>query len=160
MLLVSSATYAWAATPKLLGKFKDWKAYVVEGSDGKHCFVYSEPTDQKGDYSKRDKVSVSISHRVGADVRNEISFAAGYPFKSDSEVELSIDGSKKFKLFVDGESAWAPDAKTDAEIRKAIEQGSKMVVRGTSARGTLTTDTYSLSGTTAALDRIDRECGR
>jgi hypothetical protein len=33
-----------------------------------------------------------------------------------------------------------------------------MVVRGTSTRGTNTTDTYSLSGVTAAMDAIDAAC--
>ena len=33
-----------------------------------------------------------------------------------------------------------------------------MTVEGTSKRGTMTTDTYSLSGVTAALDKIATEC--
>ncbi len=35
-----------------------------------------------------------------------------------------------------------------------------MVVKGTSSRGTLTTDTYSLTGFSAALQSIDKACGR
>ena len=35
-----------------------------------------------------------------------------------------------------------------------------MTVRGRSNRGTLTTDTYSLLGFTAARDRIDEACGQ
>ncbi len=33
-----------------------------------------------------------------------------------------------------------------------------MIVTGNRGRGTLTTDTYSLSGITAALDAIAKEC--
>jgi len=153
------ATVAWAAGPKLIGTFSSWTAYVVEDDQGKHCFVYSEPTEAKGKYTRRGKVSVSVSHRPKAKVRNEISFSAGYDYKPESEVELAIDGSKRFTLFVDGGTAWAPDGKVDSEIRRAIEKGSKMTITGQSKRGTRTTDTYSLSGTTAALKQIDRECG-
>jgi len=158
VLLLGFAGEVRAAPPKQLGQFEKWGAYVVETQEGKHCFVYSEPTDMKGDYSKRDPVSVSISHRPKADVRDEISFSAGYPLKPDSEVEVVIDGAKRFRLFVEGESAWAKDSKTDARLREEIEKGSKMVVKGVSSRGTKTTDTYSLSGTSKALEKIDSEC--
>jgi hypothetical protein len=40
----------------------------------------------------------------------------------------------------------------------ALKKGSKLVVHGTSSRGTKTTDTYSLSGVTAAMDAIDKAC--
>jgi hypothetical protein len=33
-----------------------------------------------------------------------------------------------------------------------------MVITGRSARGTLTTDRYSLNGISAALDKINSEC--
>jgi len=40
----------------------------------------------------------------------------------------------------------------------ALKAGSSLVVKGTSGRGTETTDTYSLSGTTAAMQAIDTAC--
>jgi hypothetical protein len=33
-----------------------------------------------------------------------------------------------------------------------------MVIKGTSARGNVTTDTYSLSGVTAGINRINQLC--
>ena len=39
-----------------------------------------------------------------------------------------------------------------------MKQGQSLVLQGTSARGTVTTDTYSLSGFTRALATIDRDC--
>jgi hypothetical protein len=144
--------------PKLLGTFEKWTAYAVQAPKGKHCFVYGEPADQKGKYKTRGKVSVTVSHRPADKVRNEVSFSAGYSFKPESQLEVVVDQSKKFLLFVDGGSAWAPDAQTDQDLRKAMVSGKKMVVTGSSSRGTKTVDTYSLSGTKAALDRIDQEC--
>ncbi len=40
----------------------------------------------------------------------------------------------------------------------AMKRGTEMVVRGISSRGTRTTDTYSLSGVTAAMNEIDKAC--
>ncbi|MGZ8996253.1 MAG: invasion associated locus B family protein [Rhodospirillales bacterium] len=42
----------------------------------------------------------------------------------------------------------------------AMRAGRQMVVKGTSTRGTLTTDTYSLNGFSTALQSIDKACGR
>ena len=147
-----------ALEPKFLGTFEKWSAYAVQAKKGKHCFVYGEPADQKGKYKSRGKVSVTVSHRPADKVRNEVSFSAGYSFKPESQLEVVIDGTKKFMLFVDGGSAWAPEVQIDQDLRKAIVSGKKMVVTGSSTRDTKTIDTYSLTGTKAALDRIDQEC--
>ena len=40
----------------------------------------------------------------------------------------------------------------------AMKGGKAMVVKGTSSRGTLTTDTYSLAGFTAAYAAIGKAC--
>ena len=42
----------------------------------------------------------------------------------------------------------------------AMAKGSKMVVKGTSSRGTPTTDTYSLMGFMAARRAITQACGK
>ncbi|MGB1026239.1 MAG: invasion associated locus B family protein, partial [Rhodospirillaceae bacterium] len=39
-----------------------------------------------------------------------------------------------------------------------MKRGRDMIVKGTSSRGTVTTDTYSLSGVTAAMNAIDKAC--
>jgi hypothetical protein len=145
------------AAPERLGSYQKWSAYVVKDSGANHCFAYSEPTKMEGKYASRGKVSISISHRPSDKVRNEVSFTAGYTFKANTPLEVDIDG-KKFKLFVDGDSAWADNAETDKQLVEAIQKGTRMVTRGVSTRGTKTTDTYSLSGSTAALDQINKTC--
>jgi hypothetical protein len=40
-----------------------------------------------------------------------------------------------------------------------MKTGSTMKLEGTSVRGTKTTDNYSLSGLSDALDRAAKECG-
>jgi hypothetical protein len=70
---------------------------------------------------------------------------------------MLIDG-KQFSLFTDDDTAWGGDARTDSALVTAMKAGTSMTVRGTSARGTLTTDTYSLAGFTAAHAAIDKAC--
>jgi hypothetical protein len=131
--------------------------YVSEEGGAKHCFARSEPSKSEGKYSKRSETALTVSHRPKEKVRNEVSVLGGYTFKKETQVEVAIDG-KKFFLFVDGDSAWAPDEKVDQALVKAMQKGSKLTIKGTSARGTKTVDTYSLKGSTAALKKIDEAC--
>ena len=48
--------------------------------------------------------------------------------------------------------------KTDNEMVNAMKRGSRMVVYGTSSRGTKTKDTYSLSGFANAYRAISNKC--
>lgn len=157
-LAVGFAGPAGAAEPRMIGEFNDWNAYVFWEDGQKVCFMASRPTSAKGNYTRRGDIFALITHRPAESAKNVISFEQGYPLKVGSTVSAKI-GSKTFKLFTKGENAWTPDAATDDEMTRAIKEGSRMIVKGTSTRGTLTTDTYSLSGSMAAYDAITKECG-
>jgi len=98
-----------------------------------------------------------VTHRPALKLVNEVSFITGYTYKEKSTVDLRID-SKKFNLFTPAYSAWAVDAETARKLVSAMKSGSKMVLVGYSSRGTKTTDTYSLSGFTAAYKAISKAC--
>lgn len=150
---------ALAANPDPLGEYGPWAAWALSESGGKVCYMYAEPRKEEGDYTSRGDTYIQITHRPAANTQNVVSVTAGYTYKQGSEVEIAIDGAKTFKLFTDNDTAWARDAETDAEIVNAMRAGQRMVVRGTSSRGTLTTDTYSLNGVTAANKAISKACG-
>lgn len=155
-----SAGMARAADdPTLIGTFGAWKAYSLTESDGtKVCYIASQPTKDEGNYSRRGDIFALITHRPSEDSRNVFSYVTGYDYKTDSEASLMLD-DKTFKLFTQGDTAWARDSETDNKIAEALRKGSKMVVKGTSSRGTATTDTFSLSGSGAAHDAINKACG-
>lgn len=146
-----------AAAPRMLGQFRDWSAHIYEENGTRICYLYSEPKKEEGDYTKRGKTYTQVANRPAESVRNEVSVTAGYTFKRDSNVEVVI-GSQKFRLFTDSGNAWAQDSNTDQRLVAAMKAGSDMVVRGTSSRGTLTTDTYSLLGFTAAHGAMESAC--
>ena len=99
-----------------------------------------------------------MTHRPADKVKGEVSVSTGYTYKEGKDAEAEIEG-KKFKLFTRGENAWAYDAAEDKAMVAAMKAGKQLIVRGTSSRGTATTDTYSLSGFSAALAAIDKACG-
>lgn len=141
-----------------VGVFEDWSAFQFT-EDGKvACYMASQPKKAEGNYKKRGDVYAIVTHRPGEKRRDEVSIVAGYTYKKDSWVEVSI-GDQKFRLFTQGDGAWAPDKGADKALVGAMIKGRTMVVKGTSSRGTLTTDTYSLSGFTRAYQAINEACG-
>lgn len=141
-----------------LGGAQGWDAYTDTEKGHKICYLVGEPSKSEPANAKRNKMYASVSHRPAEKVSNEVSFNAGYLFKDGSDAELIVDG-RKFSLFTNKDSAWSRDAATDKAVVEALARGKTAVLKGTSARGTETTDTYSLAGFTQALGQIDKGCG-
>jgi Invasion associated locus B (IalB) protein len=152
---IAGSTVAYAEDPTKLGAFKDWEAYTYKAPDSKVCFAFSSPKKSEPAKAKRDAIRFIVTNYPGRKVKGQISTVIGYPFKEGSAVKLVID-DKSFDLFPVGDTAWAGD--TDAEIVAAMKKGKTFKVTGTSWKGTETTDSYSLSGISAAIDEIDGSC--
>jgi hypothetical protein len=103
-------------------------------------------------------------------VRNEVQTLMGYPLQPTSDSfthSADIDG-KSYPMksipddpatpIKDNEAAWLASMDDEAGFVGALKKGTKLVVHGTSGKGTKTTDTYSLGGVTAAMDAIDKAC--
>jgi len=156
-LLSTIAFAAFADEPKVLSVHNDWTAYTFKEGAGTVCYMASQPKKSEGSYKKRDDVFALITHRPAENTKNVFSYIAGYDYKPGSDVTLTID-NQSFKLFTHKDMAWAKDADTDNKIAAALRKGSKMSVKGTSARGTDTTDNFSLKGTGGASDAINKAC--
>ena len=157
-LLPAVVSSAHAAKPELLSTHKDWSAYTFEENGNKICYMASTPRKAEGDYSKRGEIYALITHRPAENTENVFSYIAGYDYKANSDVKLKI-GKKEFTLFTQDDTAWAPDSETDKELSEAIRKGARIIVSGTSSRGTKTKDTFSLSGSNAAYKAISKACG-
>lgn len=169
-LALLSLTIIWATpgaaedAPKLLGQHKDWSAYTYGSGDSKICYVLSEPKEMLPRNATRGDVYLMVTHRPAKKVTNEISMRVGYQFSDKSNPYAEI-GSDQFQMFTGvsqgGEQAfwaWLVNQSDEARMVRAMRGGSSMIIKGTSERGTLTTDRYSLSGVSAALDQIDKAC--
>jgi invasion protein IalB len=159
--LVGLATGAAAQAPSSLGPFKDWNAFVSNGADGKLCFVASQPTDTK--YSKpivdRGPAFFQITRIPTKNIQNEASSIVGYKFLVNAEVTADVDGAK-FKMFLDAshpDTAWA-EPEVETALVEAMKKGTKLTLTGTSSRNTVISDSYSLSGISAAMEAIIKEC--
>lgn len=158
VVLAVLAAAANANAQEVLGTFNDWTAFTDKVSGKQICYIGSKPKKAEGNYTKRDDAFVLVTHRPSEKVVGEVSIETGYTYKTGSSPVVTI-GDSTFTLFAKGSNAWAKDASADRKLVAAMKGGSEMVVKGTSSRGTATTDTYSLSGFTAAFNAIGKACG-
>ena len=157
VIAFASPAMAQSGEPRLLVKHGDWSAYMFMENGNKVCYMISEPKTAKGNYTRGGKIYALVTHRPAGGTRDVFSYITGYTYKTASEANVDIDG-RKFALFTQDETAWAPDAASDKALAGAIRDGAKMTVKGTSSRGTLTTDTFGLKGSSKAYQRITSEC--
>ncbi|MEM6781390.1 MAG: invasion associated locus B family protein [Pseudomonadota bacterium] len=158
LICIVFSAQAQASEPRLIATYDDWSAYMFVEGGNKVCYMASQPKKDEGDYTSRGEIFALITHRPSEGTRDVFSYITGYPYKTGSDVSVTIGGSR-FTMFTQDDTAWAPDAAADRQLASAIRKGSNMVVKGTSQRGTLTTDTFSLRGSGKAYDTITRECG-
>lgn len=150
-------TPATAQEPEHLDTHRDWHTYTYRENDKLVCYMVSKPTKEEGEYSQRGDVYLLVTHRPSEASRDVVSVITGYSYGAESEATITV-GDKRFDLFTSENTAWARDAATDANMISAMKAGTSMIVKGTSSRGTVTTDTYSLLGFTAAYNQISRTC--
>ena len=145
--------------PKLLGQYADWGAYTASPGGKKVCFAIAKPSasDTVPPGRPRNPAYMFIATRPAEKVTNEVSVVIGYPFKPGSEASADV-GSTSFALYTQQDGAWIKNAADEAHMIDAMRGGQTAVVKGASAKGTQSTDTFTLKGLSQALDRTAQEC--
>lgn len=155
--VLSHAAYALADDPKLMGEHGEWKTYSFTEKGSKTCYALSQPKATLPKNVRRDPIYLMITNKQKPRVANEISVITGYPYRKNSTTTAQI-GTDKFNMYTNGDGAWVDGSSLQKRMIAAMKRGSGIIVKGTSWRGTVTTDNYSLSGITAALEEIDSAC--
>ncbi len=150
---------AGGAQPSLLGQFGDWGAYTASPNGRKVCFTLAKPSKASTEPPNRprDPAYMFISTRPAEKVSNEVSVVVGYGQKANADAVIDVGGSK-FAMYTQNDGAWIKNAAEEPRLIEALRKGTDVIVRGESAKGTKTTDVYSLKGLTQALDRVGQEC--
>ena len=152
--LPALATTALAQSVQLLGEYRDWAAYSATESTGPVCFALSKPTEVSPSPDDFSEAFLYLTNRPGEGVRNELNLVAGFTFAPDTPATVSISG-QTFELITDKDAAWLLDPSQGENLAGALRAGSTLVVEGTSDKGIRITQTFSLSGATAASRAIE-----
>ena len=157
-ILVTTLGSAVAAqTVDLVEKSGVWSLYADTATPKAVCFIAAQPQAVEPLGANRGPIFFYISAWPKEGVKAEPSIKVGYPVKVDADMSVTV-GTDTFKLFIKGERGFVSDQAEEANLIEALKKGSNATVKATSARGTATTDTYSLSGLTAALDKLAAAC--
>lgn len=157
----SAAAVAGGAEPTLIGQFGTWGAYSATPNGKKVCFALAKPSSSKTNPPNRprDPAYAFVSTRPAEKVNNEVSVMIGYALKPGSESTVEVGGAA-FAMYTQGDGLWIKNAAEEERMVEAMRKSADLVVKGVSAKGTETTDTFSLKGLAQALDRISQDCRR
>jgi len=152
---------AGGAEPTLIGQFGTWGAYTAAPNGRKVCFALAKPSSSKTNPPNRprDPAYAFVSTRPAEKVVNEVSIMIGYALKPGSESSLEVGGSS-YAMYTQGDGLWIKNAAEEEQMVSAMRKSAEVTVKGISAKGTETTDVFSLKGLSQALDRLAQDCKR
>jgi hypothetical protein len=156
-----AAAVAGGAEPTLIGQFGTWGAYTAAPNGKKVCFALAKPSSSKTNPPNRprDPAYAFVSTRPAEKVSNEVSVMIGYAIKPGSESTLEVGGAS-YAMYTQGDGLWIKNAAEEERMVEAMRKAADATVKGVSAKGTETTDTFSLKGLAQALDRLAQDCRR
>ncbi len=151
--LVSGAAMAQQQQrPQALGTFQDWTAATHMEGGRKVCYAFTRASRSEGGGS-RQNVILTVTHRPQG--RDQVALRAGYTYARNAEVSVTVGGTE-LDFYTAQDNAFARDG---ARAVTAFRGGAQAVAKGQGPQGRGTaTDTFSLSGFTAAYEAISKEC--
>ena len=157
----AAAAAAGGAEPTLIGQYGTWGAYTATPNGRKVCFALAKPSSSKTNPPNRprDPAYAFVSTRPAEKVVNEVSIMIGYALKPGSESSLEVGGSA-YAMYTQGDGLWIKNAAEEERMVDAMRKSADVTVKGVSAKGTETTDVFSLKGLSQALDRLAQDCKR
>ena len=157
--------------PLLVATFGDWGVYQTKSGKGRICYTLAQPKERLPPGLTRDAAYAFISDRPGEGVRNEISFIMGFDVASAVEAAaanpkakaaakdaVALVGDQTFELLPKGANLWVKNAAREGQLIDEMRKGVKLTVKAASKKGNATSDGYSLSGFSQALDRLQKDC--
>lgn len=150
---------AGGAEPTLVGQFGAWGAYSASPNGRKVCFALAKPAASTTNPPNRprDPAYVFVSTRPAEKVNNEVSIMIGYQLKPGSESTLEVGGAR-YAMYTQGDGLWIKNAAEEQRMVEAMRKAPDVVVKGVSAKGAETSDTFSLKGLAQALDKLAQTC--
>ena len=157
----SEPAVAGGSEPTLIGQFGTWGAYAATPNGKKVCFALAKPSSSKTNPPNRprDPAYAFISTRPAEKVVNEVSIMIGYTLKPGSDSTLEVAGAS-YAMYAQGDGLWIKNAAEEERMVEALRKAADVTVKGISAKGTETTDVFSLKGLSQALDRVAQDCRR
>ena len=125
--------------------------------DNDWCYIGSLPIKSDLPETKKRGESYILVYKIIGSDDNIVQVEAGYKYNLDKNITVRIDNTS-FKFYStedSSETAWTDD---DKKVIYAMKKGLQLILSGQSSRGTITNDTYTLKGFTAAFNQLNNDC--
>lgn len=155
------AAFALTAAPALAAPVKDatfgdWSVYHAQENGRDVCYAVTAPLDSAPKAFAHGDVYMIVSAWKGQAV-TEPSFHAGYNLKPSRAPEMKI-GYQDFESYANANEAFIADNGEQGDLVAAMKKGATMRVEATAEQGKFAAYEFSLSGVSAAIDRIHSRC--
>lgn len=147
-----------AQSPRAVATFKDWSVFVRNVDGEKICFAAAEASDKSPKSVNHGDVFFLVATWASGAAAEQPSLMTGYAIDQKPEPNIRI-GSDKWDMYSSENEAFIESNDEEQRLLRAMRRGADMRVSAVSTRGTATSYVVSLRGVTAALDRVERECG-
>ena len=134
---------------------KNWRTYTYGDAAGKQCYVASAPVKKAGNDKGRAEPFMLVT-RIAPN-KDEVSVSSGYPYREESDIVVLVDRAA-YHLFAKADRAWTKDAATDKAMVARMKHAKTIMVKGVSAKGFHSQDSYSLAGFNAAYQKMSKLC--
>lgn len=145
LLTLSKSSFSLEKGKWTLVKDDDW------------CYIGSLPLKTDLPSTKKRGDNYILVYKIIGSEDNIVQVEAGYSYNLKKEVTVKIDNTA-FNFYStedSSETAWTND---DGKVIFAMKKGLELILSGVSARGTVTNDTYTLKGFTAAINQLNKDC--
>ena len=125
--------------------------------DDTWCYIGSLPLKSDlPDTKKRGENYILVYKLIGSDEKI-IQIEAGYNYNLSADILVKIDQAE-YGFYTTEDSSDTAWTDNDSEVIYAMKMGLELILNGESSRGTITNDTYTLKGFTAALNKLNEDC--
>lgn len=144
--------------PQFRGEYSDWRVFTRQSDSGLICYALSRPEDIAPRAHEHGNVYFLVASWQSGAVEEQPSLLVGYELRPTSPPEVRV-GSSRYDMFTDGQEGFLDDLDDEPGLIRAMRRGSAMRVTATTVDGVATAYEFSLSGVTAALQRVEALCG-
>ena len=145
LISVSSNLYALEKGSWSLTKDNDW------------CYIGSLPIKSDLPETKKRGENYILVYKIIGSEENIVQVEAGYQYNLEKDINVKIDNTT-FKFYSTEDSSDTAWTNNDQKAIYAMKKGLELVLSSHSSRGTITNDTYTLKGFTAAINKLNKDC--
>ena len=125
--------------------------------DDDWCYIGSLPLKSDLPETKKRGDNYILVYKIVGSDENIVQIEAGYKYNLEKDIIVKIDNTY-FEFYSTEESSETAWTDNDKKVIYAMKKGLDLILSGESSRGTITNDTYTLKGFTAAINKLEKDC--